>query len=327
MLGTRNGSDGPMGIHHITAIAGDPQRNLNFYTGVLGLRLVKLTVNFDDPGTYHFYYGDELGRPGTILTFFTWPDQPKGRTGVGQPFAVALAIPATAISFWVERLIGHGITFKGPTTRFGSSILEFTDPDGMNLELVGDSSANPIPGWSGGPVAADVAIRGLFGATLLESVAGPTREILVDILGFAPASISEESTQRMQGAARSPGQVIDIRAVGGFWSGAMGVGAIHHIAFRAPDDETQLKLRARLVESGIPVTKVLDRKYFHSIYFHEPGGVLFEIATEGPGFTVDEPAEELGSSLKLPSWLESEFDAIQRRLTPLELPAARRKPG
>lgn len=316
-----------MGIHHITAIAGDPQRNLDFYSGILGMRLVKLTVNFDDPGTYHLYYGDEVGRPGTILTFFTWPGMPKGRTGVGQIFAVSLAVPSTAISYWLQRLLHHGVTYKGPGTRMGNTVLEFTDPDGMNLELVGDASVNGIPGWSGGPVPAESAIRGLFGPVLLESAIDPTAKMLADPLEFAPAGNEQESTQRFLAGGTGPGRAVDVRGVGGFWSGAMGVGAIHHIAFRSPDDETQLRLQAKLRESGTSVTQVLDRKYFHSIYFHEPGGVLFEIATDGPGFTVDEPQDQLGTQLKLPPWLESEYEAIKQALPPLELPGRSRTPG
>ncbi|MEP7326315.1 MAG: ring-cleaving dioxygenase [Gemmatimonadota bacterium] len=311
-----------MGIHHVTAIAGDPQQNLNFYTGVLGLRLVKLTVNFDDTGTYHLYYGDEMGRPGTILTFFTWPGSPKGRTGVGQPLAVSLAIPEVAVSYWVERLIRFGIAFKGPIAKLGNPVLEFTDPDGMNLELVGDSSVNSVPGWSGGPVPQESSIRGIFGVTLLESAVEPTGDILTGPLGYLGGK-SEEALHRFRSAGKGTGMHVDVRSVGGFWSGAMGIGAIHHVAFRAKGGEDQLKLRAMLIEQGTPATQVLDRRYFHSVYFHEPGGVLFEIATDGPGFTVDEPLERLGTSLKLPPWLESENEAIQRRLPPIELPAGK----
>jgi catechol 2,3-dioxygenase-like lactoylglutathione lyase family enzyme len=313
-------------IHHVTAIAGDPQRNLDFYAGVLGLRLVKLTVNFDDPGTYHFYYGDERGRPGTILTFFTWPQSPRGRTGLGQTAAVTLAVPPAAISFWLQRLIHHGVPFKGPLSRFGESLLELTDPDGMPVELVGTAQVESVEGWSGGPVPGESAIRGLHSATLLEAELSPTSEVLTEILGFRAAG-SEDMYHRFVGAGDGPGRVILVRAVGGFWSGAMGVGAIHHVAYRAKDDEAQLDRRNALVARGTPVTAVLDRKYFHSIYFPEPGGVLFEIATDQPGFTVDEPLERLGSELKLPPWLEPELELIRSRLTPLELPAPEKTRG
>ena len=307
------------GIHHVSSIAGDPQRNLDFYAGVLGLRLVKLTVNFDDPGHYHLYYGDGGGNPGSVLTYFPWGAQAAaGRAGVGQVAVTSLSIVPRAIAFWVGRLIAAGISYQGPEPRFQDQVLGFKDPDGNSIELVGHRSAEQQAGWTDGPVPAESCIRGIHSVTLLEEELGPTGQVLQDLLGFTPTR-SDESRFRFESGGAIAG-VVDVRAVGGFWNGTMGRGAVHHVAFRSKGGEHQRETREAALSAGIDVTPVLDRKYFQSIYYREPGGVLFETATDAPGFTVDEPLEALGSRLQLPAWLEGERPAIESRLARLYPP-------
>jgi glyoxalase family protein len=308
-----------MSIHHVTAIAGDPQRNLDFYTGVLGLRLVKLTVNFDDPGSYHLYFGDELGRPGSILTFFPWPDGRRGRQGTGQVGTVSLAVPFASLGFWVERLVQHGIKFEGPIRRFDEQVLAFSDPDGLLLELVATPRVERVTPWADGPVPPEHAVRGVHGATIWEDGERGTAELLTTHMGYRAAG-EEDNRLRFESAAEGVGTVIDLRRVPGFWAGAIGVGTVHHVAFRAATDQEQLERRARLEEAGIGATPVVDRQYFHSVYFREPGGVLFEIATDAPGFTLDEPAAELGTHLKLPPMYERMRERIEQTLPPVRLP-------
>lgn len=259
------------GIHHVTAIAGDPQRNLDFYEGVLGLRLVKRTVNFDDPGTYHLYYGDESGQPGTILTFFPWPGAPKGRKGTGQVTAIAFAIPQEAVGYWVERLIGHGVRFEGPTERFGDRVIFFEDPDGLWLELVAHAGAEDLPLWGEGPVQAESAIRGFFGVTLWEEGHDRTTGLLTESLGFRPVR-DDGKRFRYVAEGGAPGGVVDVVCQPEGWRGAVAVGTVHHVAFRATGDEEQLEWRGEIASRGLDVTPVLDRQYFRSIYFREPGG-------------------------------------------------------
>jgi glyoxalase family protein len=310
-----------LGIHHITAIAGDPQRNLDFYAGTLGLRLVKLTVNFDDPATYHLYYGDELGHPGSILTFFPWPGGRAGRQGTGQIGTVSLAIPTGSLGYWIERLLAHGIRYEGPTRRFDEQVLSFKDPDGLLLELVGSPRIGNTAPWSEGPVASEHAIRGLHGATIWEDGDTGSADFLVTTLGFQPVG-QEGSVWRFQSGDAGPGSVVDLRRAPGFWRGSGGVGTVHHIAYRAEDDQAQLVKRTEIASQGVDITPVIDRQYFHSVYFQEPGGVLFEIATDPPGFTLDEPAAELGTHLKLPPMYEASRAEIERVLPPLRLPHA-----
>ena len=310
-----------MAIHHITAIAGDPQRNLDFYAGTLGLRLVKLTVNFDDPGTYHLYFGDETGRPGSILTFFPWPEGMPGRQGTGQVGTVSLAVPPSSLGYWIERLLQHGIKFDGPTRRFDEQVLGFPDPDGLLLELVATPRVARVEPWSDGPVPAEHAVRGLHGGTIWEDGDRGTAEFLTRFMGFH--QVGEEGNRlRFESASEGPGSVVDLRRVPGFWAGAGGVGTVHHVAFRSPSDEAQLAQRARLEEAGVDATPVIDRLYFHSVYFREPGGVLFEIATDPPGFTLDESPAELGTHLKLPPRYEPMRERIERTLPPVRLPHA-----
>lgn len=305
------------GIHHITAISGDAQRNLDFYTGVLGQRLIKTTVNFDDTGAYHFYFGDEIGHPGTLLTFFPWPHARRGRRGAGEVGAVAYAVSPRSLDFWRQRLVQHGVAVAEPTTRFGETVLPFPDPDGMMVELVASEHLAEVSHWTAGPIPAEHAIHGFHSATLW--VGNPARsvDLLTQTLGFTLVGAENGRTRLRSAAAGAPGAFIDLLAQPGLAPGAMGAGTVHHIAFRAPDDAEQLEWQATLGTSGYRVTEVMDRQYFHSIYFREPGGVLYEIATDPPGFTWDEPVEMLGTGLKLPPWLEPQRQAIERALPPI----------
>jgi glyoxalase family protein len=306
------------GIHHITAIAGDASRNLDFYTRVLGLRLVKKTVNFDDPGTYHLYFGDELGTPGTILTFFPWAHAAKGRNGVGLAQHTMFRIPEAAIGFWTHRFVEQGVPHEDIEKRFGQSVLQFTDPDGMSLALVGIPGAESEPAWNGNNVPAENAIRGFHGIRLLLEEAKATGDILTDVLGFSEAG-SEGNVTRFVAKDASAGGVVEIREAKGFLAGRMGRGSVHHVAFRAATDEEQAEMRKRLVEKHrIHATEQMDRNYFRSIYFREPGGIIFEIATDQPGFAVDEPVANLGETLKLPAFLEGQRKEIEAVLQPLE---------
>lgn len=313
---------GLLGIHHVTAIARDPQRNVDFYTGLLGLRLVKKTVNFDDPATYHLYYGDELGRPGTLLTFFPWPLAARGSRGVGQATAVAFSVPVGSLKYWQERLQDERMVVEGPEERFQEEFLTFLDPDGLKLELVAQADAGPGEPWQGGPVPPEDAVRGIDAVTLSEQGYEATATLLGEILGFRQVAASGNRFRFAMGEGGA-GARLDILCVPDAAQGRIAAGTVHHVAFRVADDESQNRWRSRLVERGLDVTPVLDRQYFHSIYFREPGGVLFEIATDPPGFTLDEPAEALGQGLKLPPWLEPRRKGIEATLPPLRAPAAR----
>ena len=300
------------GIHHVTAISGSIGRTVDFYRRALGLRLVKRTVNYDDPATYHLYFGDEVGRAGTILTFFPGPDGGRGQIGRGQVAVTSLTIPQQSLGFWMARLISAGIRYENPSRRFGQQVIAFADPDGMRLELIATAGAEQLPGWAGGAVPAEHAVRGVHSVTLWLNGDPGTQELLVAALGLLVHG-EEDGRVRLIGDA-SAGGIVDLRQVGGFWRGTGGVGTVHHVAFRAPDAAVQTELRNRLVYSGIRVTPVQDRQYFRSIYFREPGGVLFEIATDGPGFATDETAAELGSGLSLPAWLEADRERIESAL-------------
>jgi glyoxalase family protein len=308
------------GIHHVTAIAGRRAHNFAFYTRTLGLRFVKRTVNFDDPGTYHFYFGDEVGHPGTILTFFPWEHAEPWRGGIGLTQTTTFRVPAASIAYWAHRLIDKGVVHEPPIRRFGEPVLAFTDPDGMSLALVGVASAEAEPAWSGGDIPAEHAIRGFHGVTLMLDKAAPTEAILTDVLGFAAAG--REGALRRYRANDGLGGVVDIHEVGGFLPGRMGRGAVHHVAFRAADDAEQAEMARKLLDGHrLQPTEQRDRQYFRSIYFFEPGGVLFEIATDVPGFTVDEPQATLGAALKLPPFLEPRRREIEAMLPSLEVSA------
>jgi len=296
------------GIHHITAIAGDPQRNLDFYTETLGLRLVKRTVNFDDPGSYHFYFGDNIGTPGTIMTFFPWPGARRGARGSGQVTTVSFAVPRKSMAFWKERLRETHVIAEEIAGRFGSDALRFLDPDGLQLELV--ASANEES-------SSERAVRGFAAPTLEVRNPEKTEKLLTENLGFEFVA-EENNRRRFRGSGSNASAEIDlVSSEAGF--GQIAAGTVHHIAFRAADDDEQLKVREQLVARGLNVTPVIDRQYFHSIYFREPNGILFEIATDGPGFLIDEPADALGETLKLPPIYESKRNEIERVLPTIHL--------
>jgi glyoxalase family protein len=310
------------GLHHVTAIAGQPQPNIDFYTGVLGLRLVKLTVNFDDPTTYHLYYGDGQGHPGTILTFFPWPGAPRGRIGTGQLTVTSFAIPEPSLSYWRERLRKRGVEFECGQSDFGEDRIFFRDPDGLQLELVSTTQAEPDRVWERGPVPADHAVRGFHHVTVSENGHELTASLLTDTLGFRQVG-REGNRFRYAVADGSSSTMIDLVCAPEGRPGRVAVGTVHHVAWRTATDDEQVHWRDTLIARQCDVTPVIDRQYFHSIYFREPGGVLFEIATDPPGFATDEDIEHLGSSLKLPPWLESARPDLERLLPPVRLPSAR----
>ncbi len=310
-----------LGVHHVTAIAGDPQRNIDFYTQVLGLRLVKITVNYDDPGSYHFYYGDALGRPGTILTFFAWPGARRGRQGTGQVASTALAIPTSSLTYWTERLLQHGVAPERPAARFDEQLVAFRDPDGLQLELVAHDAAADRPGWDGGSVPAEHAIRGVHTVTLWEAGGESTATVLVEAMGFRRI-LEDGATVRYETGAGGPGALVDVRKAPSVVRGEVAVGTVHHVAWRTPSDTEQRIWRQELAQRGLQVTPVMDRQYFHSVYYREPGGVLFEIATDPPGFTADESPAQLGTGLRLPAWLEPHRATIAEALPPVRLPSA-----
>lgn len=310
------------GIHHVTAIASDPQRNIDFYVGLLGLRLVKLTVNFDDPKSYHLYYGDKVGHPGTILTFFAWPYGPQGRPGTGQLTTTSFSIPEGSMEFWMEQFRRHGIPFHGPTAKFGEQILTFNDPDALQLELVTCQDTHEGELWEDGPIPAKYAIRRFRGVTLTESNYDRTASLLTQTLGFRKSQEHNALTRFVT----VNGTTVDLLVPRDLFRGEVSVGTVHHVAWRTPDDDQQKTWRERLVKLGLNVTPVIDRTYFHSIYFREPGGVLFEIATDPPGFTVDEPAEQLGMQLRLPPWLEPQRQELMEALPHVQNPTIVRIP-
>jgi len=309
------------GIHHVTAICDDAQQNIDLYTGVLGLRMVKQTVNFDMPDTYHLYYGDEQGHPGTILTFFSWPDQPKGRKGTGQVGTISFSILEESRDYWVERLTRHNVLIVGPNPHFGEKVLSIFTPDGLTLELVAHQEADKFSGWKDGPIPAEHAIRGLHSVTLMEANLDRTSAMLTEVLGFKFVGV-EGNRSRFKLGDDGIATLVDVVTQRELTRGNIAVGSVHHVAWRTPGEEQQLAWREKLERSGISVTPVLDRQYFHSIYFKEPGGILFEIATDPPGFAIDEPVEQLGTHLKLPPWLESERPMLEQTLRPIHLHAA-----
>jgi len=308
------------GLHHVTAIATDPQRNLDFYVGLLGLRFVKRTVNFDDPGSYHFYFGDNRGTPGTILTFFPWPGTRRGSRGTGQIEATAFAISRNSTGYWLERFKQHHVLAER-ISRFGEEGVRFTDPDGLLLELIAASSLPPVEPWPGSSIPSEHALHGFHSVSAALEGYELTALLLTDTFGFR---LSENSVNRFRFVSEddtAPGRIVDLLCMPDTSMGHVAAGSVHHIAFRAKDNAEQLKWREHLVDLGYDVTPVIDRTYFHSIYFREPGGILFEIATEPPGFTLDEKLEELGTHLRLPSWYEPSRSDIEKALPPIQPPA------
>lgn len=309
------------GIHHVTAISGDAQENLDFYTKMLGLRFVKKTVNFDDPGTYHLYYGNETGTPGTIMTFFPWAYAVPGRAGTGMTEATAFSIPKGSIGYWMARFADAGYDFAAPVRRFDEHVLALKDPHGLPLELIAHEEANTLPGWANGPVPAEHALRSFHGVTLNVTNPEPTAILLKEVFGYE--LIGEASGRmRFRAAANAAGDIAHASTVDLISlpeRGRSGKGTVHHVAFRVPGDEEQQDIRRFIADIGFNVTPVIDRNYFHSIYFREPGGVLFEIATDPPGFTADENLADLGTALKLPPQHEPRRTELEKRLVPLSV--------
>lgn len=309
-----------LGIHHITAIASDPQANLDFYTKVLGLRFIKRTVNFDDPGSYHFYFGDEPGSPGTILTFFPWPLAKRGVPGAGSVTAVAFRVPAGSLGAWRARLAEARVDNLRDETRFGATVVAFDDPDGMALELVEAPTAAGEPCWTGGGVPAEMAIRGFHHATITVRSADRMEKLLTGAFGMQAAGRDGDFRRYQAAGGGEVGRFVDVREVPGAEIVKPGAGIVHHLAMRASDDGQQAGWARQMLAAGLRPTPVQDRNYFRSIYFREPQGVLFEIATDGPGFSVDEPQDQLGRSLKLPPQYEGRRADLERVLPRLRGP-------
>jgi len=306
------------GIHHITAIAGDAKRNFDFYTKVLGLRFVKRTVNFDDPQTYHFYFGDRQGTPGTILTFFPWGNAVRqGRRGASMATEIGYAVPEGSLDFWLERFRAHNIIYNNPAEKFGEKYLTFLDPDGLKLELIETNQPDPRKGYETGEVKEDVATKGFYNATLTLNDIKPTAGILTDVFGY---TLIDQQVNRYRYAttAGETANIIDLVELPAEQRGIVAGGTVHHVAFRVKGDEEQMEMREKILAKGLNITPQIDRNYFHSLYFREPGGVLFEIATDDPGFMVDEPVEALGTHLKLPAQFEPHREAIEKHLAKLD---------
>jgi glyoxalase family protein len=304
------------GLHHITASASDPRKNLAFYTHVLGLRLVKKSINQDTPGIYHLYYGDQVGSPGTVLTFFPWDGLPRGRPGIGQSFATGFSVPADALPYWQERLAKLNIATGQVEARFNEKVLTVFDPDELRLELIATPEADLRAPAPSSEVPAQFAIRGFHGATLALIDGQPTASVLTGPMGCRQIAQAGYRTRYAAGAG-GPGAYVDLLTDRALPRGYNGAGTIHHVAFRVPDDAAQIAARGALLEQGLHVSPVIDRAYFKSIYYREPGGVLFEIATDQPGFAIDEPVEQLGTRLSLPPHLEQVRAEIEAMLPPL----------
>lgn len=307
------------GLHHVTAIAGSPERNADFYVGTLGLRFVKRTVNHDDVGTYHFYFGDRRGTPGTNITFFPWTDAGRaGRFGAGQTETAAYLIRPDSLDYWADRLDSRDVE---RSERFDEPVLRFDDPDGIGLELVASDAATDADAepWEGGPVPTEHQLRGFHSVTLAVEEFGPTASVLTDVLGYERETEAGDRRRyrAASGGARSIVDVVESAA----GRGRMGVGTVHHVAFEAADEAEQERWREAYADRGLQVTEIIDRTYFRSIYCREPGGVLFEMATTEPGFTVDEEVDELGTGLTLPEWLEAEREEIEAKLPPFDGPS------
>lgn len=308
---------GITGIHHVSAIASDLHSNIRFYKKLLGLRLVKVTVNFDDTSQYHLYYGNETGEPGTLITFFIFgPDGRPGRRGSGQVDGVAFSIPKDSCDAWIMHLSQNDIAFEGPEKRFSEDVITLYDPDGLRIELV--ASRDSRSAWNNSSIEEQMSIRGLHSATLSLKDLKRSRELYEDKLAFKQLQEAENRIRYALGQS-APASYLDIVEEPDRLSGSGGVGTVHHIAFRVNDDRGQLDLRRPLMRGGYRVTPVLDRHYFSAMYFREPNTILFEIATDPPGFLVDQSVEGLGKGLSLPPWLEKERSEIEAKLEPLDL--------
>ncbi len=302
-----------LGIHHITAIAGNAQRNHDFYTNTLGLRMVKKTVNFDDPGTYHFYYGNETGTPGTILTFFPWEGIVDGRTGTGMATEIGYSVPKDSLPFWADRFQRFKIRHGEPAERMGEVYLPFQDPDGLKIDLIASKYADDRKSWSTIEVGAGAATKGFHSVTLTLKSIQPTAAILTEVFGYELKE-QEGNRYRYMTAAIPTAAIVDLVEAPDEARGINGGGTNHHVAFRVHDEETQMAFREKILSKGLHITPKINRDYFFSLYFREPGGVLFELATDNPGFTVDEPLDQLGTHLKLPTQYESMREKIEKSL-------------
>lgn len=305
------------GLHHITALATDAQKNFDFYAGILGLRMVKKTINFDAPEVYHLYYGNEIGSPGTIMTFFPYHGVPRGKKGNGQLTVTSFSIPENAMDYWIKRLIKFNIKHEAPQQRFEDELFIYLeDNDGLGLELV-SNKRDKRPGFTYGNIPLEFAIKGFYGITLSEEGCEKTAGLLTAQMDHV--QIAEKGNRFRYSVSNKPGDFVDVLCNPDALHGQPGAGTIHHVAFATATDATQLKARKKLIKSGLNVTPVLDREYFHSIYFREPGGVLFEIATIPPGFAIDEEPAHLGEALKLPPWEEQNREIIEKVIPPIRM--------
>lgn len=304
------------GLHHVTAMADDPQKNLDFYAGVLGLRLVKKTINFDAPDVYHLYYGDEEGKPGTIMTFFPYKGLHRGRQGKGQLTTTAFSIPSESLGYWTERLTKFGVEHTNPQERFDEGFIYFEDPDGLGIELIANDR-DTRPGFTYGQIPEEQAVKGFHSVTLSEDGYEKTGGFLTTYLNHA--AVAEQTNRFRYSSTGKVGDIIDVVCEPDRLRGLGGAGTVHHVAFATDNDTSIRQVQESLSGKGMNVTPVLDRQYFHSIYFREPGGVLFEVATSDIGFAYDEPLDALGQSLKLPPWEEKNRSRIESGLEPIEL--------
>lgn len=306
-----------LGLHHITAIADDAQRNYDFYTKILGLRMVKKTVNFDDPQTYHFYFGDGQGSPGTILTFFPWPRVRKGVNGAGMATEIGYSVPTGSLDFWLKRLAAANVAHVGVTEKFGEKVLSLEDPDGLRLTLIETGSSDDRTGWHTDEITSEVALKGFHTITLTLNDAKATAAILTNIFGYKLVQ-QQGQTYRYQSDAVATAAIVDINEDPTAGEGINAGGTNHHVAFRVKDETTLMEFRKKIVAAGHLITEKINRDYFYSLYFREPGGVLFEIATDNPGFATDETVDQLGTSLRLPERYESRREQIERALPVLK---------
>ena len=306
------------GIHHVTCITGDVQKNVDFYVSVLGLRFVKKSINQDLPDTYHLYFADYVGSPGTAMTFFGWPTWPARRKGSGQVTTVSFAVPEPSIDYWARRFKELGVA-TARSERYGAAVISFEDPDGIEVEVVGEASDAGWMPWRDGPVPVEHAIRGFHSVTLTVAEAGETADLLTSTMGFRRAAEEGRRTRFATGQG-GPDALVDVIESPEGPVGEESIGTVHHVAFRAPDDGAQKAWRETLIAAGRNVTPVIDRWYFKSIYYREPGGVLYEIATDSPGFTVDEAPDRLGSGLSLPPWFDVRRERLEETLTKFVVP-------
>lgn len=307
------------GIHHVTAIAGDPQENLDFYVKVMGMRLVKKSVNQDAPDTYHLFYADAEGSPGTDLTFFPWPGMRPGQSGTGLAIEIPFAIPNGSMDYWQDRFSRLAVDFGVTEERFGETCLPFKDPHGLQLALVETDIQRPFVPWDKSPVPSEHQLRGMHSVRLWENRLAPTQELLTTSMGFSHQG-TESNWSRYVVNGGGPGKILEIRESPGQGPGRWGTGAVHHVAWRVTDSEEQMNLQSKLFDAGLRPTEQIDRFWFKSVYFREPGQVLFELATDGPGFDRDEDKEKLGEKLILPPWLESDREKIEAGLIALRMP-------